>query len=205
MVMETHFYRKQLLFSIWETKIKKMSKTLFLFIFILCFSFLLKAQGPPTPPTGGNFATVGSSNNRSGGDASAVIVQPNEISKVTNLSFGNIAAGNSFGTVVIDVYGERDASGGVTLISAGNVSSPAIFDITGFPNATFTISLPEVIYLTSGSDQMEVINFVSDLGNSSLLNQEGEAQLKVGATLNVDANQPPGLYIGSFDVTVAYN
>jgi hypothetical protein len=52
---------------------------------------------------------------------------------------------------------------------------------------------------------MEVNYFVSDLGNNSTLDNAGEAQLKVGATLNVEANQAVGLYTGSFDVTVAYN
>ncbi|MBN2682921.1 MAG: DUF4402 domain-containing protein, partial [Bacteroidales bacterium] len=42
-------------------------------------------------------------------------------------------------------------------------------------------------------------------GSSSTLDGAGESNLKVGATLNVEANQNPGLYTGSFDVTVAYN
>jgi hypothetical protein len=138
-------------------------------------------------------------------EASARIVAPIEISKVADLKFGNIAAGPSAGIVEISTNDNRTSNGGVTLIAAGNVSNAAAFDITGYPNATFTISLPENISLTSGSDQMEVNNFVSDLGNNSTLDNAGEAQLKVGATLNVEANQAVGLYTGSFDVTVAYN
>lgn len=138
-------------------------------------------------------------------EASARIVAPIEISKVADLKFGNIAAGPSAGIVEISTDDNRTSNGGVTLIAAGNVSNAAAFDITGYPNATFTISLPENIYLTSGSDQMEVNYFVSDLGDNSILNDAGEAQLKVGATLNVEANQAVGLYTGSFDVTVAYN
>jgi hypothetical protein len=52
---------------------------------------------------------------------------------------------------------------------------------------------------------MAVDNFVSSLGATSALDAQGESALKVGATLNVDANQPVGLYTGAFDVTVAYN
>jgi hypothetical protein len=64
--------------------------------------------------------------------------------------------------------------------------------------------LPNSITLTTGTDNMEVDNFVSSLGATSTLDISGQAALKVGATLNVDANQPPGLYVGTFDVTVAY-
>jgi hypothetical protein len=52
---------------------------------------------------------------------------------------------------------------------------------------------------------MQVNDFVSNLGDNSVLSNEGTANLKVGATLNVEANQTPGLYEGKFDVTVAYN
>lgn len=86
---------------------------------------------------------------------------------VADLKFGNIAAGPSAGIVEISTDDMRTSNGGVTFIAAGNVSNAASLDITGYPNATFTISLPQNIYLTSGSDQMEVNNFVSDLGDTS--------------------------------------
>jgi len=52
---------------------------------------------------------------------------------------------------------------------------------------------------------MLVDNFISSLGATSTLDATGASALKVGASLNVAANQPVGLYTGSFDVTVAYN
>jgi len=138
-------------------------------------------------------------------DASARIVAPLEISKVADLKFGNIAAGPEAGTVVMSDADVRSATGGVILIAAGNVSNAAKFDIVGYPDASFTISLPASITLASDKNEMEVDNFVSSLGASSNLDGSGEAELKVGATLNVDANQAVGLYTGSFDVTIAYN
>ena len=138
-------------------------------------------------------------------DASARIVSPLQITKTADLKFGNIAAGPSAGTVDMAISDVRTAAGGVTLISAGNVSNAAAFDIIGYPDATFTISLPSSISIASGANAMQVDNFVSSLGATSALDALGESALKVGATLNVDANQPVGLYTGSFDVTVAYN
>lgn len=138
-------------------------------------------------------------------EASARIVTPLEINKVQDLLFGNIAAGPTAGTVVIATDDSRTNTGGVTLISAGNTSHAAEFGITGYPDATFTIDVPTSIKLASGDQEMDVDNFVSSLGASSSLNGQGEANLKVGATLNIEANQEAGLYQGSFDVTVAYN
>jgi len=137
--------------------------------------------------------------------ASARIVTPLEITKNVDLAFGNIAAGPSTGTVTIATDGTRLGNGGVTLIAAGNVNSAAQFAITGYPSATFGITLPGTIYLSDGTSLMSVDNFVSDLGATSTLDQNGQANLNVGATVNVAAGQYAGLYTGSFDVTVAYN
>lgn len=175
------------------------------FIYILAFLFLglcvVQAQGPPPPPTGGNFSSVGIR----GGDATAHIIQPIEINKVADLRFGNIAAGTAAGAVIIAASGDRSYTGDVRLIAAGDDSSPASFELTGYPDAAFTISLPMSIMIATGVHEMEVIGFESSLGNSSILNSLGEASLQVGATLNVEANQKAGLYQGSFEVTVAYN
>ena len=138
-------------------------------------------------------------------DASARIVSPLQITKTADLKFGNVAAGPAAGTVDMAITDVRTATGGVTLISAGNVSNAAAFDIIGAPDATFTISLPTTILIASGANDMQVDNFVSSLGATSALDALGASALKVGATLNVAANQAVGLYTGSFDVTVAYN
>ena len=138
-------------------------------------------------------------------DASANIVEPLQITKTADLKFGNIAAGPSAGQVDMSISDVRTATGGVTLIAAGNVSNAAAFDIIGYADASFTISLPASILIASGANDMLVDNFTSSLGAASTLDAAGAAALKVGATLNVDANQPVGLYTGSFDVTVAYN
>ena len=140
--------------------------------------------------------------------ASANIVQPLEIVKTADLAFGNIASGTSEGTVEIFIDGSRTATGGVTLIEAGNVSNAASFDITGLADASFTVEVPVsiVIETAGGVDQMTVDNFYSSLNSdNSFLDANGEANLQVGAILNVAAQQAAGLYSGSFDVIVAYN
>ena len=139
------------------------------------------------------------------GSATANIVIPLEITKNVDLAFGNIAAGPSTGVVTIATDGTRSGVGGVTLIAAGNVSNSAQFSLTGYPSATFAIALPGSITIANGGYQMTVDGFVSSLGMTSTLDFNGQAALNVGANLNVNADQEPGLYTGSFDITVAYN
>jgi hypothetical protein len=169
-----------------------MKKTILIFAGLLMIAFTnqLKAQTSSATETA---------------NATANIVQPLQINKIVDLDFGDIAAGTAIGTVTIDATtGNRTSTGGVTLI-ATNDGNEANFEIQGYANATFSIALPTSIIISSGSDDMTVDNFVSSLGAAGTLDALGEADLNVGADLHVDANQTPGLYIGTFDVTVAYN
>jgi hypothetical protein len=185
--------------SIWQwrsiinhKKLKKMKKSILLLtaMFALVLNITVNAQ------------TASSTANAT---ASANIVSPLTIWKNSDLAFGNIASGPSYGSVNVDYYGSRWANGGVTLIEAGNYTSSAQFSITGYPYATFAISLPYSIGITNGSSWMTVDNFASDLGYGSSLDWYGNAYMYVGATLEVNPGQEPGLYTGSFDVTINYN
>ena len=137
--------------------------------------------------------------------ASATIVPPLQLIKTADLSFGEIIAGTQDGQVSVGINNSRTANGGVQLVGKEDNLNTAAFDIQGFPNSSFTVSIPSFIFISQGSIDMKVENFVSSLGNTSTLDSRGVAALKVGATLNVNANQPIGLYTGAFDVTVAYN
>jgi hypothetical protein len=52
---------------------------------------------------------------------------------------------------------------------------------------------------------MVVSRFTSSPEESGFLNEAGQQELKVGATLNLSANQSDGDYRGTFAVTVTYN
>lgn len=147
----------------------------------------------------------GSASASSSATSSARIVQPLEIVKQADLSFGNMASGIPAGKVSIATNGARTATGGITLISAGSVSSAASFDIQGYPDAAFSIVLPNSISIQSGNKSMVVKDFVSSLGSASSLDGQGSATLNIGASLTVSAKQSQGLYSGTFDVVVAYN
>lgn len=141
--------------------------------------------------------------------ATATIVTPISITKTVDMNFGNVAVQTTpGGTVVLTPAGVRTATGGVTLpsTSIGTVTA-ASFDIAGQGVYTYSITLPSsALTITSGSNTMTVTNFTSTPSGTGTLTA-GAQTLKVGATLNVAAAQPAGLYVSgtAFDVTVNYN
>lgn len=144
--------------------------------------------------------------------ASATIITPISIQKVNegDLNFGNILAGKSNGIIILGTNGVRRIEGGASLPSALGTISPAEFMITGEGSYSFSITLPlSPITLTNSTGTNEIMmvdSFTSSPETTGTLS-EGKQILKVGANLNVGANQAPGIYISDipFTVTVNYN
>jgi hypothetical protein len=139
--------------------------------------------------------------------STANIVAPITLSKVTDLSFGNIAASGSIaGTVELTPANNRIASGGATLPVVSGTVSAATFTATGLSGYTYAIMLPVDITLVHslGLDVMLADNLVSTPSGSGTLTG-GSESIAVGATLNIEAGQMSGFYSGTFDVSVAYN
>jgi len=141
--------------------------------------------------------------------ATATIVAPIKISKTSDLSFGNIVAGSSSGTVKIETDNARSHSGDVTLpaLSPGTITA-AQFTVSGLPNASYSIAVPASIIITreGGTEIMVVDNITTTPTTSGTLSENGEQTIKIGATLHVEANQAIGTYenANEMTVTVAY-
>jgi hypothetical protein len=140
--------------------------------------------------------------------ASATIITPISISKTVDLNFGNVAVGGTSGTVAITAAGVRSATGGVTLPATAGSPAAASFTVTGQGSYTYAITLPSTATTIDDglSHTMTVGTFVSNPGTTGTLSS-GTQTLTVGATLNVGANQTPGVYTSAtpFTVTVQYN
>ena len=128
----------------------------------------------------------------------------------SQLNFGRFYPGVSGGEVIISPDGVKSAQGSVML--SGGTSSPGRFTITGAPDATFSIQLPEgpVQLVHQGSSQTLTVNqWTSDppAGFSSGTLNEGSEIVSIGASLVVGSieNNPVGIYTGSFSLTFAYN
>jgi hypothetical protein len=139
-------------------------------------------------------------------NAAAVIIAPLSITNTGGLHFGTIMRSGALGTVSIATDGTRTSSGGVTPSPLAPLHSVATFNVEGESGNEVVITLPASTTISNGSETMTVDNFVSDPDDANPVTLTGAATvLRVGATLNVAANQVSGTYTGTFDVSVNYN
>ncbi len=135
------------------------------------------------------------------------VIEPIKITKSVDLDFGNVIGSFSTGTLTLDPDGIRTANG-VQISNAVPGDVTAAEAIVTHNNNNYSISLPEsfTLYNSENPEQFLVINqfTVNPSPNSG---DEGSDILKIGATLNLEANQLPGYYTNSagFNVTVSYN
>lgn len=119
--------------------------------------------------------------------------------------FGDISSSSIPGTVTIATDASRTTTGGVT-VNSNTPGSPALFEVSGEPNALFYVTLPTTVVLTSAAgDEMTVNNFSSSPELNGQLDTGGRQSLNVGATLEVGSFQPFGAYRGVMSTTVEYN
>jgi len=138
------------------------------------------------------------------GSAVAQVVGPFQIAPIADLRFGSIMQPTAPGDVTI-------SSAGVvtTTLSFSTVSGPrgpAIFVVRGEPNRRFLVQLPTPIDISNGTSTMRVDQFRAntDASGRVTFSSGGLYVLNVGGRLRVNANQEPGSYTGTFDVTVLY-
>ena len=139
------------------------------------------------------------------GDSRALIVTPLRLVYDQPLSFGNLIPSAAAGTATIDPFtGVRTVTGGVTM--AGGTVTRARFTGRTSPPSHLKIDIPNgSITLTGpGGATMTVSNFSLNGDKNDWVAADTTFEILVGGRLNVGANQPAGLYTGTFDVTVTY-
>jgi hypothetical protein len=138
--------------------------------------------------------------------ATATIVGPLTLTKVSDMDFGTIAVTGTAGTVVLGTDNSRTAVGPALVPPAAGVA--ASFTVAGEASRTFAITLPanNTVSLVSGANTMAANIFVHNAGANPALDIAGAAAFTVGATLSVAANQAAGNYTSAnFPVTISYN
>lgn len=141
------------------------------------------------------------------GSASVEVVRPLTLISTAPLSFGILVPGMTAGTATVSVTGVRSTTGGVTA-AGGTVSAASFTGMTG--NAPPTVKIqppPTTITLTrvSGGATMTVTNLVVEGGSGTRnVGKNAIFTFRVGGRLNVGANQLPGTYTGTFNITVDY-
>ena len=152
-----------------------------------------------------SFSTDGMAQATASFTASVTIIQPIGIINTANMNFANLDA-KSGGTVVLGPDNTRSSQGGIELTD-GNTVSAATFEVTGQAGYTYSITLPNSDHvLTNGIDDIIIKDFTSSLKDEGSL-ASGSQTLRIGASLDINPNQPPGNYTspGGFNVCVNYN
>ena len=150
----------------------------------------------------------------------AQVIAPIAIAKVTDLSFGNLAAGN--GVVTVATNSARTAGGALALVTTGSAPTAAKFNVTGQGVQTFSIvtttSSTELTSVAVGSTPMpfalitESIAGVAGAATNKTTGTSatgtmaaGAATIYAGGALTVAADQTPGAYTGTVSISVEYN
>lgn len=137
--------------------------------------------------------------------ATAAIVQPLSLVKTRDLEFGAMLAGTSGGSVVVNPNTDaRTSSGAVTL--AGTGGHAAQFMTYGGPLQFVWVTRGPLPVLTrqGGGGSMNVSQLSLNGSAFRFLSSAGLVDLRIGGTLQVNANQPSGHYEGDFEITVTY-
>ncbi|WP_037373252.1 DUF4402 domain-containing protein [Salinimicrobium xinjiangense] len=135
--------------------------------------------------------------------ASATIIQPIGIKTLANLNFAAIDARDG-GEIILSPQNERIAAGDARLENGGEVTA-ATFEVTGQQGFDFSLSLPSgPFFLSNGKEQMIIKDFTSSIRNTGNF-AAGSSVFKIGATLQVEAQQAPGVYFTSTPLTITVN
>ena len=142
--------------------------------------------------------------------AKANIITPITAVEGAVLNFGKFSPDATGGEVVISPEGVRSASGSVVL--GGGVYNQAVFHITGQPEYNVAVSLPTMPTMLTNlinGKTMQVHKWTSlpSMEAEITLPTSGALNLNMGATLKVGdiADNPVGIYSGTYIITFSYN
>jgi len=143
------------------------------------------------------------------GTINFTVVAPLSITKTQDMNFGTLVPGATAGTVVLNAStGVVSPTGGVLTVSG--VTSAAQFLLTSQSALYVVISYPAATTLTNAGGTTMAVNNITwtniaalCLGNTCLP-LGNSITAKFGGTLNVAANQSPGVYAGTYIVTANF-
>jgi hypothetical protein len=142
--------------------------------------------------------------------AFAEVIEALTANETDQLNFGRFSTDVNGGDIIINPDGSRSLQGSV--IGVPGPHSQGVFQVTGAPEASFTLQLPDgpsILVHQESSKTMFVENWVSDppVENGPAVLTNGSKTISIGATLSVGSydENPVGMYSGTFQLTFAYN
>lgn len=138
-------------------------------------------------------------------DASATVVQAISVAQIRALNFGKFLAANG-ATVTLTAVDATVVGGTATRVNPSTAASGKL-TVTGDGQATYTLSGATGTTLTgTDSTTMAVTLAYSSSGTlGGTTGSAGTQDVFVGGTVTQAATNGPGLYQGTYSVTVAYN
>ena len=142
--------------------------------------------------------------------AFAEVIEALSANETDQLNFGRFSTDVNGGDIIISPDGTRTIEGSV--IGVAGPHSSGKFQVTGAPEASFTLQLPNgpaVLVHQETSKTMFVEDWVADppVENGPTVLTNGNKVITIGATLSVGSYEenPVGIYSGTFQLTFAYN
>lgn len=138
----------------------------------------------------------------------AKIVEAISISEIAPMHFGTMTSPATAATVTVTPAGARSSTGTITLLAQAPSASAGGFTVTGSSDATYAITLPTSVTISNGNiaDDMVVNAFTCSYPTLvSTISMFGSDVFFLGAKLNLASAQNSGEYVGTFNVSVAYN
>jgi hypothetical protein len=140
-------------------------------------------------------------------EARGLIIQPLTFTRLSDLNFGTIISTSTAGSVTVSPLGNtRTATGGAVLAPSGPPTR-ALFEGYGAEGQTVVLSASFPTTLTNQSDSTRFVTFRNGTFDGALSRQipvGGSFRVGVGGTIDIVANQAPGLYLAPFTVTADY-
>ena len=139
----------------------------------------------------------------------ALLLLPLKLTKIDDLDFGTVVTSTtSYGTVKLDATsGTRTFTGGVTGIATAN-GHPAQFGGAGSAGQLVVLTLSPPTQLSDGNgNTVDVLAMSLDNLNNPLRVVDPVNKtffVNVGGILGINANQAPGTYSSTFDITANY-
>jgi len=139
-------------------------------------------------------------------EVQVIIKQPVTMTKTADLVFGDFATGTSSSIFRIDPRSGLLSQRNGDALSLGGTRSVASIEVSGTALMRVQLSTGKrfiLIRREGGTETMRIDRFRFDRRRKTL-NADGEQSFNIGGQLRVGANQQPGVYRGSFDVSVDY-
>lgn len=166
---------------------------------------------PATPVLGDSVSTIGTANvlvldRLTFGATSTAIIDNLMLSKLSDMYLGSTGLhGGDHGTVELRPNGTLAPDGRAARDI--RASFAAVFTLSGPPNKTYGIVVPNSTALTSGGAPNSVRTFLHDAGSTPALGEGGRGRFNVGAvfSLGKTSKAKTQVYNGAFYVIVNNN